>query len=84
MQKTSAKDAGLNLIVPVELKRRISKTAVAQGKKVSAFVRESIEEKLDRVEREEFEGKMREAYLELAEENLGIVEEFKHSHAENL
>jgi len=61
VQKISAKDARLNLIVPLDLKRKLIKTAVSQGKKVSALVRESIEEKLARVERKHFEEKMREA-----------------------
>jgi predicted DNA-binding protein len=83
-QNSSVKDARLNLIVPLDLKRKLMKTAAAQGKKVSALVRESIEEKLARTERVLFEAKMREAYLEMAEENLATVEEFKHADAENL
>ncbi len=83
-QELSAKDTRLNLIVPVELKKRLSKIASIQGKKVSALVRESIEEKLAWVEREQFEKKMREAYLDLAEENLEIADDFKHADAENL
>ncbi|MGO8943575.1 MAG: hypothetical protein ACLQJ7_07870 [Syntrophobacteraceae bacterium] len=83
-QNSSVKHAGLNLVVPLDLKRKLVKTAAAQGKKVSALVRESIEEKLARSERELFEQKMREAYVEMAEENLVTVEEFKHSDAENL
>ncbi|SPF44485.1 conserved hypothetical protein [Syntrophobacter sp. SbD1] len=84
VQKISAKDARLNLIVPLDLKRKLIKTAVSQGKKVSALVRESIEEKLARVERKHFEEKMREAYLDMGEENLDTVEEFKYVDAENL
>ena len=53
VQKLSAKDVRLNLIVPLELKRKLIKTAVIQGKKVSALVRESIEEKLSGVERKQ-------------------------------
>ncbi len=83
-QNSSVKDARLNLVVPLELKRKLVKTAAAQGKKVSALVRESIEEKLVRTERELFEEKMREAYLEMAEENLVTVGEFKYADAENL
>jgi hypothetical protein len=67
--------------VPVDLKRKLIKTAAAQGKKVSALVSESIEEKLARTERVLFEEKMRAAYLEMAEENLATVEEFKHADA---
>jgi predicted DNA-binding protein len=81
---SSVRDARLNLIVPVELKRKLVNIATGQGKKVSALVRESIEEKLARIERGLFEEKMREAYLEMAEENLATTEDFKHADAENL
>ncbi|MCU0574725.1 MAG: hypothetical protein MUC41_17290 [Syntrophobacteraceae bacterium] len=81
---SSVKDARLNLLVPIELKRKLVKTAAGQGKKVSALVRESIEEKLAQIERELFEEKMRDAYLEMAEENLSTIEEFKYADAENL
>ncbi len=81
---SSTEDARLNLIVPLELKRRLVKSAAAQGKKVSALVRESIEEGLGRLERKQFEEKMREAYIEMAGENLDTVEEFKYVDAENL
>ena len=82
--KSSAKDARLNLIVPIELKRKLAKMAAGQGKKVSALVRESIEEKLAQLEHGLFVEKMREAYLEMAEENLDTAEEFKYADAENL
>ena len=55
-----------------------------QGKKVSAFVRESIEEKLIQLERQDFENRMKTAYQDLAEENINISEDFKFSDAENL
>jgi len=83
-QNSSVKDARLTLVVPLDLKRRLVKTAAAQGRKVSALARESIEEKLAQTERELFEEKMREAYLEMAGENLLTVEEFKYTDAENL
>ncbi len=82
--KSSAKDVRLNLIVPLDLKHRLITMALAEGKKVSAFVRESIEEKLIRMERKKFDDKMREAYLEMAEENLDTVEEFKYADSENI
>ena len=83
-QKLSARDARLNLVVPLELKSRLVKTASAQGKKVSALVRESIEDKLAQMERKLYEDNMREAYLEMAGENLDIAEDFKHLDAENI
>jgi predicted DNA-binding protein len=81
---SAARDARLNLIVPMELKRRLVRTAAGQGKKVSALVRESIEQTLDQIERELFEEKMRAAYLDMAEENLNIADDFKYADAENL
>ena len=60
------------------------KTAATQGKKVSALVRESIEEKLAGRNESYFEEKMREAYLEMAQENLDTEEEFRYADAENL
>jgi len=55
-----------------------------QGKKISALVRESIEEKIRELEREVFEEKMREAYVAMADENVRTAEDFKYSDAENL
>jgi len=80
----SAKSVRLNLVVPVQLKRKLVKVAAGEGKKVSALVRESIEEKLTRMERRLFEEKMCEAYLEMADENLAAVEDFKYVDADNL
>ncbi len=80
----SLKDARLNVVVPSELKKRLLELASGQGRKVSALVRESIEEKLGRMERELFEEKMREAYIDMAAENLDDVEDFKYSDSENL
>jgi predicted DNA-binding protein len=70
--------------IPSELKNRLNKMATGQGKKVSALIRESIEETLARMERDLFVEKMREAYLGMAEENLNTAEEFKYADAENL
>ncbi len=36
------------------------------------------------MERKQFEEKMREAYLEMAEENLDKLEEFKYVNSENI
>jgi len=60
------------------------KASSQQGKKVSAFVRESIEEKLIQLDKRDFEKRMKAAYQDLAEENINISEEFEFSDAENL
>jgi hypothetical protein len=48
------------------------------------LVRESIEEKLNQIEKDIFEEKMKRAYLDLADENLEISNVFQFVDAENL
>jgi hypothetical protein len=55
-----------------------------EGKKVSLLVRETLEDKLREFDKKQFDGKMKQAYLDLAAENLEISENFKHSDSENL
>lgn len=83
-QSTSLKDVRLNVAVSLELKERLRRIAAGKGKKLSALVRESIEDAVLQMERQVFEEKMRNAYLDMAQENLEITEDFKHSDAENL
>jgi len=77
-------DARLQIVVPQELKERLRQMAAGKGKKISALVRESIEEKIRELEREVFEEKMRDAYIDMAEENISTAEDFRYSDAENL
>lgn len=74
----------INIQLPAEIKDKLFQASSRQGKKVSVLVRESIEEKLNRLDREIFEEQMKAAYQDLAEENLHISEEFKFSDTENL
>ncbi|MBI5604292.1 MAG: hypothetical protein HY879_13165 [Deltaproteobacteria bacterium] len=74
----------INIQLPTEIRDKLFNASSRQGKKVSAFVRESIEEKLTQLERRDFEERMKAAYLELAKENLNISEDFKFSDAEYL
>ncbi len=74
----------LNVQISSELRNKLAELSAFQGKKVSALVRESIEEKLERIDRQIFEEKMRCAYQELAQENLKISEDFKYADSENL
>ena len=83
-QTISAKDVRLQVVLTVELKEKLRRMAAGRGKKISALVRESIEEKVRQMERQIFEESMRDAYVEMAEENLAITEDFTHSDAENL
>ena len=74
----------LNVQISSELKVKLSQLSAFQGKKVSALVRESIEEKLDKIEKKILEEKMKRAYQSLAQENLKISEDFKYVDSENL
>jgi predicted DNA-binding protein len=83
-QSLATGDARLQIVVPQELKEKLRHMAAGRGKKISALVRESIEEKIRELEREAFEEKMREAYLDMADENVETAEDFRYSDAENL
>ncbi len=74
----------INIQLPTDIKERLIQASSRQGKKVSALVRESIEEKLNRLDQQVFEEQMKAAYQDLAEENIGICEDFTFSDAENL
>ena len=84
LSPTSSEKTRINIQLPVEIKERLFQASSQQRKKVSALVRESIEEKLNRLDQQLFEEQMKEAYQGLAEENLQICEDFKFSDAENL
>ncbi|MFZ5993653.1 MAG: hypothetical protein ACOYU4_01500 [Thermodesulfobacteriota bacterium] len=79
-----AKKTRLNIQVSSEVKNKLSRASALQGKKISVLVRESIEEKLQQIDRKMFEERMKSAYQELAQENLEISEDFKYVDAENL
>jgi predicted DNA-binding protein len=78
------KKTRLNIQISFELKNKLSKLSAFQGKKVSTLVRESIEEKLEQIDKKIFEEKMKQAYQDLAQENLIISEDFKYVDTENL
>ena len=78
------KKVRLNVQISSELKAKLSQLSAFQGKRVSALVRESIEEKLEDIEKKIFEEKMKCAYQELAQENLKISEDFTYIDTENL
>ena len=83
MQRSQEK-VRINIQLPAEIKKKLFKASSREGKKVSAFVRESIEEKLIQLDRLDFEKRMKTAYQDLAEENINISDDFKFSDAENL
>jgi predicted DNA-binding protein len=82
-QSSPSGDARLQIVVPQELKEKLRRMAAGKGKKISVLVRESLEDKMRQLERQVFEEQMREAYLEMADENLRTSEDFKYSDAEN-
>ena len=84
LSTTQKEKVRINIQLPVEMKDKLFRASSLQGKKVSAFVRESIEEKLLQIERQVFEERMKAAYQDLADENLQVAEDFKFSDAENL
>ena len=74
----------INIQLPAEIKDRLSKASTREGKNVSTLVRESIEEKLMRLDKQDIDERMKAAYQDLAEENIRICDDFKFSDAENL
>jgi predicted DNA-binding protein len=84
LSPTQQEKVRINIQLPAEIKDKLFQASSRQGKKVSALVRESIEEKLLQLDRQIFEEQMKAAYQDLAEENLHIAEDFKFSDAENL
>jgi predicted DNA-binding protein len=74
----------INIQLPAEIKDRLFKASTRKGKNVSTLVRESIEEKLMQLDRQDLEERMKAAYQDLADENIRICEDFKFSDAENL
>lgn len=81
---TQPEKVRINIQLPAEIKEKLFKASSRQGKKVSAFVRESIEEKLIQLDRLDFEKRMKAAYQDLADESIDISDDFKFSDAENL
>ncbi len=76
--------ARLNILIPCDLKSRLSQLSKTEGKTVSMLVRESIEAKLADMEKQKFEEKMKNAYLNLADESLRLCKDFEYSDAENI
>ncbi len=84
LQNIPSKKVRLNVQIPFELKNKLNWASVIEGKKMSVFVRESIEQKIKRIEKKVFEKKMKNAYLDLAQENLETSKDFEYSDSENL
>jgi predicted DNA-binding protein len=83
-QNSPSNHVRLNIQITPDLKRKLAEVSTREGKKISVLVRESIEENLKRIERKVFEEKMKQAYVDLSQENLDVSEDFKYVDAENL
>lgn len=83
-QNISSKKVRLNVQIPFELKDKLIWASGVEGKKMSVLVRESIEQELRRIQNRVFDERMKDAYLDLAQENLEISSDFEYSDAENL
>lgn len=83
-QNIPQKNVRLNIQIPFELKNKLSRISASEGKKVSALVRESIELRIEHIEKKIFEEKMKCAYIDLAQENKDISQDFNYVDAENL
>jgi len=84
LQNIPSKKVRLNVQIPFELKNKLNWASVIEGKKMSVLVRECIEQKIRRIEKKVFEEKMKNAYLDLARENLETSKDFEYSDSENL
>ena len=84
LQNIPSKKVRLNVQIPFELKDKLTWASLIEGKKMSVLVRECIEQELRRIEKKVYEKKMKNAYLDLARENMEISKDFEYSDAENL
>jgi len=83
-QNIVLKKVRINVQVPAELKKKLEKASIIEGKKLSVLIRESIEQKVEQIEENVFKEKMKHAYMDLAKENIEISKDFEYSDAENL
>ena len=84
LSTTQQEKVRINIQLPAEIKERLSQASTREGKNVSTLVRESIEEKLMQLDKQDIDERMKAAYQDLAEENISICDDFKFSDAENL
>ena len=83
-QSLQSKKVRLNIQITSELKNKLSQVSALKGKKVSVLVRESIEKRIEQIDKEIFEENMKQAYIDLAQENLEILSDFTYVDSENV
>ena len=65
----------INITIPDHLARKLDR--MVSPRKKSKFIVESLEERIQRMEREELKSSLKEGYRVRREEGLKIAEEFK-------
>lgn len=65
----------VNIQLPGELKSEAERYAERRGESLSAFLRESVRERIDRIRREDREQQLEAAYRAMSEENRRAAEE---------
>jgi len=83
-QNLQSKKARLNIQISSELKNKLSRVSTLKGKKVSVLVRESIEKRIEEIDKEIFEENMKKAYIDLAQENIEFSSDFAYVDSENI
>lgn len=81
---TNREKARMTISISIETQNKLRQLSHFQGKRISDFIRETIEEKLSQMDRRNFEDQMKVAYQELAHENILISNEFQYADSENL
>ena len=84
LSTTNREKVRMTISIPVEIKDKLCQLSNFQRKKMYDFIRETIEEKLRQMDRQNFEVQLKAAYQGLAEENILISNDFKYTDAENL
>ena len=72
------------IIFPIDLLNRFEKENRKLGVDFSNFVREAIDEKLNRIEKERLEKELKEGYLANSDLDRATCEEFKFVDGENI
>jgi hypothetical protein len=73
-----------NIIFPIDLISRFESENKITGIDFSKFVRDAIDEKLKRIEKERLEKELKEGYLANADLDRTTCEEFKYIDGENI
>lgn len=73
-----------NVVFPADLLARMVEFTRGEGRNFSEFVRKSIEERIERIEKERLCAALEEGYRAKSELNLKISKDFEHVDGENI